>query len=101
MTSTLSVDTAKRTRRTDGYVSKASPKNGKVIPVVTRNAQVKPSAPTAPTKGKLKTPPTSLVKTWLWMYREAKEYELRQIALKNLTTAFESVEDAANFVLEK
>tara|TARA_B100002003_G_C14013345_1_gene488899 strand:+ start:396 stop:737 length:342 start_codon:yes stop_codon:yes gene_type:complete len=94
MNGTLSVDTSKRTKKNNnGYIGRG----GKVVINATKTPRRIPQQQF--TDGKLKRPPVTLVKTWLWMYREAKEYELRECARKNILRTFDSVEDAASYVL--
>ncbi|MEG3765020.1 hypothetical protein [Alteromonas sp. 14N.309.X.WAT.G.H12] len=97
MNGTLTVDTSRRKRKPGGYITKASINGERKVTVATRGKPVS-SPQTQTTRGKPKTPPVTLVKTWLWMYREAKEYELRECARKNLILSLGSVADAEKFV---
>jgi hypothetical protein len=43
-------------------------------------------------------PPATLVKTWLWMARDASDYELKKLGRNNIIRIFGSVESAHDYI---
>ena len=52
------------------------------------------------TKGK-DMPPVTLLKTWLWMAKDARDDGLRRLGCRNLMQFFSSLEQAERYIAER